>query len=228
MANFFTKVNIKSLFFKCLFVVGIIGFGLLQFSNDDSHLVTMAHAKTPAKQSNSKTAQPKKKNSSSSNTVYQSIKWDSLLPKDDLTALQVGPSTPPSILDGSPNDTIASPLSMKIPKPKDAYERALISVKVVDKYNKKKIKLPGFIVPIDIEGEGVTKTFFFVPFFGACLHLPPPPPNQIIYATFSKGYKVKDLYQPFYMEATLYTKQTQNDLATSAYSAVVDKIYKYE
>lgn len=228
MANFFAKVNIKSLFFKFLFVVGIAGIGLSQFSNNEGNLVPVAHAKTPAKQTNNKTAQPKKKNSSSKGSVYQSIKWDNLLPKDDLTALQVGPSSPPSILDGSSDDKIASPLSMKIAKPKDAYEKALISVKVVDKYNKKKIKLPGFIVPIDIEGEGVTKTFFFVPFFGACLHLPPPPPNQIVYATYSKGYQVKDLYQPFYIEATLYTKQTQNDLATSAYSAVVDKIYEYE
>lgn len=160
-------------------------------------------------------------------TGYNLITWDELLPSSDLQALRAGPTSfLPS--EGSSTDTISSPLTMKRAKPRDAYERALVSVGVRSEYNNKKIKLPGFIVPVDIQGEGETKTFFFVPYFGACLHLPPPPPNQIVYAKFAKGYKVSDLNQPYYIEATLHTEENQSNLVTSAYTATVSKIYPYD
>lgn len=158
---------------------------------------------------------------------YQLIKWDNLLPASDLHALQKAPISK-RIKEGSLADTIDSPLSMTLKNPQGAYEKALVSTRIRKEYNNRKIKLPGFIVPIDLVGEGKTKTFFFVPFFGACLHLPPPPPNQIIYATFPKGYHVKDLHQPYYIEARLYTKRIKNDMATAAYTARVAKIYKYQ
>lgn len=158
--------------------------------------------------------------------TYKLMKWDDLLPKSDLKALMEAPVSK-RILEGSLEDTIDSPLSMSLKNPKGAYEKALVSSKIVKKLNGKKVKLPGFIVPIDLMGEGKTKAFFFVPFFGACLHLPPPPPNQIIYATYKKGYFVKDMNQPYYIEATLSTKKIKNDMATAAYSAKVNKIYLY-
>jgi len=37
------------------------------------------------------------------------------------------------------------------------------------------IKMPGYIIPIDLSTKGVT-SFVLVPYVGACLHTPPPPP----------------------------------------------------
>ena len=41
------------------------------------------------------------------------------------------------------------------------------------------IKMPGFIIPIDLSTDGVT-SFVLVPYVGACIHTPPPPPNQLV------------------------------------------------
>ena len=42
------------------------------------------------------------------------------------------------------------------------------------------VKLPGFIVPLEIASEGVSD-FILVPYLGACIHVPPPPPNQLVF-----------------------------------------------
>jgi hypothetical protein len=43
------------------------------------------------------------------------------------------------------------------------------------------VRLPGFIVPLEVSKEGKVTEFFLVPYVGACIHVPPPPPNQLIY-----------------------------------------------
>lgn len=158
---------------------------------------------------------------------YQQIQWIDLLPERELKALLEDP-IPDSILEGSAADRIDSELSMTIDDPVTEYEKALISVRVRDEFNDKKIKLPGYIVPVETTDDGKTTGFFFVPFFGACIHLPPPPPNQIIYATYDKGFAMDNLEDAYWAEATITTQQLQNELATAAYSATIDKLYLFK
>jgi hypothetical protein len=55
------------------------------------------------------------------------------------------------------------------------------SSKTNSKLNQLRVKIPGFIVPLDNRPDGRVQEFFLVPYFGACIHVPPPPPNQIVY-----------------------------------------------
>lgn len=158
---------------------------------------------------------------------YQQIQWIALLPDEDLKALTEDP-VPDSVIEGSVADRINSALSMDIDDPISSYERALVSVRVRGEFDGRKIKLPGYVVPLDMTDDGKATTFFLVPFFGACLHLPPPPPNQIIYASYPPGLSIDDLQMPYWIEGTLATKQETNDLATAAYSATVDKLYQFQ
>lgn len=48
-----------------------------------------------------------------------------------------------------------------------------------------KIRLPGFVIPLERKGDQVLE-FLLVPYFGACIHSPPPPANQIIHVVMSK------------------------------------------
>lgn len=159
--------------------------------------------------------------------TYQSIQWIDLLPEADLKALTEDP-IPESIIEGSAADRIDSALSMTIDDPVSNYERALVSVRVRDEFNQRKIRLPGYIVPVETTEDGKSTAFFLVPFFGACIHLPPPPPNQIIYATYEKGVEVTDFDMPYWIEATITTQQVRNDMATAAYTATVDKLYPFK
>ncbi len=69
--------------------------------------------------------------------------------------------------------------------------------------NGKQVKIPGFIVPLeDYEEEGAE--FLLVPYFGACVHTPPPPPNQMVFVRMEGGKKLKfGWWDPVWMEGTL-------------------------
>ncbi len=76
--------------------------------------------------------------------------------------------------------------------------------------------------------EQLVTEFFLVPFFGACIHYPPPPPNQIIYVTSKEGVAQQNLYDPYWVEGMLTTIITENEVAVSAYAMNVDNIELYE
>ncbi len=48
------------------------------------------------------------------------------------------------------------------------------------------VRLPGFIVPLEAVKSGDVSEFLLVPYFGSCIHVPPPPPNQIVYVHTGK------------------------------------------
>ncbi len=156
--------------------------------------------------------------------------WTDLLPDADLHALENPPASINEIEDGSEFDRPASPLKAKTfdstnqPDSTTAegrYALALSSKNIRPEYNGRAIRIPGFIVPLDYDDHQTITSFFIVPFFGACLHLPPPPPNQIIYATFPKGLQLDALYDPFWIEGVMSTTLIENDVATAAYSMAV-------
>ena len=90
--------------------------------------------------------------------------------------------------------------------------------------NNKNVRIPGFIVPVDFENRQVVTRFLFVPYFGACIHEPAPPPNQTIYAEFEPGYTIESLWDPFWIEGTLSTSTVIEDLATASYTLRAEKI----
>tara|TARA_B110001469_G_scaffold124702_1_gene138833 strand:- start:749 stop:1327 length:579 start_codon:yes stop_codon:yes gene_type:complete len=162
-------------------------------------------------------------------SAYRSIEWVDLLPKDDLDALMSPPEDINDIEDGSEYDQISNQLSNALSLASDSrYQQALTSVNVRPEYNKQKIRLPGFIVPITTNKDQRVTAFFLVPYFGACIHMPPPPPNQIIFAEYKEGVNGNSIYDPYWVEGTLYTTLTENDMATSAYSFTVDKVELYQ
>jgi uncharacterized protein len=57
------------------------------------------------------------------------------------------------------------------------------------KLNGKTINIPGFMVPLEDDLEQVTE-FLLVPYAGACIHVPPPPPNQMIYVKMRANNKI--------------------------------------
>jgi len=99
---------------------------------------------------------------------------------------------------------------------------------VVEALDGVQIKLPGYIVPLDMSEEGRVTEFLLVPYFGACIHVPPPPSNQIVHATSELGVKVEQLYQPFWIEGPLRVEHASSELAEAGYRMDAQKIYFYE
>jgi len=172
--------------------------------------------------------------------AFNSIEWIALLPEMDLLALQNPPESLNEIEDGSAEDVIASQLSSQVPsggvndsngdttgEAPTAFQQALVSTSVVNDMEGQHIKLPGFIVPLEFDDDQTITEFFLVPYFGACLHLPPPPPNQIIYIHHPEGVQVDALYDPFWLYGTLETGIVENSIAKSAYRLRLQHIEPY-
>lgn len=101
----------------------------------------------------------------------------------------------------------------------------------------KLVRLPGYLLPLDLSGNAVTD-FLVVPYVGACIHTPPPPPNQIVYAVSATPvpYEIDKLFVPVSVIGRIKTKALSKELflvdgssdIDIGYNMAVDKIETYE
>lgn len=156
------------------------------------------------------------------------LQWVDLMPQEDMNALYNPPEELFDIPEGSAEDDIANQVTKTLMQASDdAYQRALSSTRVIAELNNKNIRIPGFVVPVTIEGDKTTE-FFIVPYFGACIHYPPPPPNQTIYAVYKAGFSLEEIYEPFDFSGLLTTSIKGNELATAAYHLNIQQVDVFE
>lgn len=160
---------------------------------------------------------------------YQQIEWSDLIPDQDLQALLAPPQQLDTVAEGDLADQISSELQLQLQEdvPLSAYEQALISTRVKDDFDKRLVRIPGFVVPLQYNEQQRVTEFFLVPFFGACLHYPPPPPNQIVYSTSKEGFELETIMDAFWIEGQMSTQLVENDMAVAAYSMRVDSVEPY-
>ena len=162
------------------------------------------------------------------NLVFETIEWPDLMPPEVLAILLNPPEYIAEIEDGSAEDQISSQIKSAVKQSEeDAYQQALVSTDVNETLDGALIRIPGFVVPLEFDEEQTISQFFLVPYFGACLHMPPPPPNQIILVNAPKGIQMSALYDPFWIEGQLSTSFQENDMATSAYAMRLQRIEPY-
>ena len=134
--------------------------------------------------------------------------WKDLVPE--------GQTTIPPMLQGL-IDHDQAPLSSQQPA----------SSGVRTEWNGQIVRLPGFIVPIDYSGTGVT-AFILVPFVGACVHVPPPPANQLVFVTTPKPYESSGLFEPVNVIGMFGVSSLSTQLADIAYALSADQIEPYD
>jgi hypothetical protein len=98
---------------------------------------------------------------------------------------------------------------------------------VVKELDDVQVKIAGYILPLDFE-ETIVKEFLLVPYVGACIHVPPPPPNQIIYVTSEDGVEVTGMYTPVWATGTLKAHSVSRELADVGYTMTLDRTEPYE
>lgn len=110
---------------------------------------------------------------------------------------------PKKLLDGvdlsmlSDNDPKANALLARL---REEFERA----PVVKSLDGKRVRIAGFVVPLERNDKGVTE-FLLVPYFGACIHTPPPPANQIVHVLPKAPVPPEKAIFPLYVTGTLKT-----------------------
>lgn len=98
---------------------------------------------------------------------------------------------------------------------------------VTTEFNGKTVRLPGFMVPLEYASTGVT-AFILAPFLGACIHVPPPPANQLVLVTTDTPYEYDGIWDPIYVTGTFSTAVTATSLAEIGYEMSADKIELYD
>jgi len=87
---------------------------------------------------------------------------------------------------------------------------------VVKALDGKSVSLPGFVVPLEGDSEVITE-FLLVPYFGACIHVPPPPPNQIVHVTIKGGVPIDSLYDAIVVTGIISTQSWSGEIAQVGY-----------
>ena len=146
-------------------------------------------------------------------------------PKELTWSEMIPPDAPPEAPDMTPLHDLSQMGDMETAP---AAKQDLPNAPVVPALDGQLIRLPGYIVPLEVSEDGRTTDFLLVPYFGACIHVPPPPSNQIVHVTSKEGVKLDELYQPYWVEGPLQVKASSSELADAGYQMEAEKIYAYE
>ncbi|BDX08613.1 DUF3299 domain-containing protein [Planctobacterium marinum] len=172
------------------------------------------------------------------NTLYQSdeydstvvsvpISWQALLGNTDRQLLQnlrdkktqLNQQFPEGTELSMESELLASALTAQTWQSLDGYQ---INADVVGQY----ASLPGFLVPLELN-EGKVRSFFIVPYYGACLHYPPPPPNQIVYVQLPDYIPLPDMQLAYKFTGVLSETLFEDPMGTSAWGMDVSAISAY-
>lgn len=88
------------------------------------------------------------------------------------------------------------------------------------------IKMPGFILPLEMSTAGVT-SFVLVPYVGACLHTPPPPANQLVFVTTQTPWPSDDLWEAVWVTGQMQHEIQTTEVAETGYLLSADKMEVY-
>jgi len=98
---------------------------------------------------------------------------------------------------------------------------------VVEELDGQRVRIAGFVLPFDFSASGQVSRFLLVPFVGACVHVPPPPPNQLIYVQAADGVAVQGMWEPVFAEGVMRTRRHDSDLADAAYTLELTGLEPY-
>lgn len=142
------------------------------------------------------------------------LDWLELMPAEDRQALEDMPEISHNTPEADGSFTGKGGLKQQA---RDLPE-VMYSAKTVPALDGKSIRLGGYPVPLERDARGRSTTFFLVPYPGACIHVPPPPPNQIVLVRYPEGIQLDDIYAPLWVDGRLKVEQVSNDLADAAYA----------
>ena len=141
------------------------------------------------------------------------INWDDLLPEGELERIQ-------RLYDSAYSTMEMNHFGGQMPQIGTfSVEEALIG---------ETVRMPGFILPLDYQPGGEIDEFLLVPYFGACIHTPPPPPNQIVYVTLDTPIRVDRLWDPIWATGELTSDRHINELGDAAYTMRLTAHEPYE
>jgi uncharacterized protein len=148
---------------------------------------------------------------------WKTVSWDDLLPKDwDPMAAFKGINLA-KLDDADPRANEA------LEKMRRAWDAAPVNPAL----DGQAIRIPGFVVSLD-GGPGELREFLLVPYFGACIHVPPPPANQIIHVMPDKPVKGVKNMEAVWVSGKLSIGRADTPMGNSGYQMQAKEVVKYK
>jgi len=146
---------------------------------------------------------------------FREISWDDLVPAD---------WNPMGSLKGMGDYPDSDPRTQKL---YDRLRELWDAAPTVAALAGQSVKLAGYLVPLDEAKDGM-RAFLLVPYFGACIHTPPPPANQIVHVqsqTPFKGFRTMDAV---WVSGTLDLDRAKTDMGVSGYTMKARHVTAYK
>jgi len=155
--------------------------------------------------------------SAGSTAAFKEKTWDDLMPKSwdpmaSLKGLKLD-----NLKDGDPRAIEA------LQKIRDAWNNAPVEPSL----NGERIRIPGFVIPLEKSGNKVSE-FLLVPYFGACIHTPPPPPNQIVHVKASKPVANMRTMDTMWVSGTMQTRASETEMGQAGYQLKAERVEPYK
>jgi hypothetical protein len=136
----------------------------------------------------------------------RTITWDILVPQGWEPFKEFKDMNFQAMDDGDPK------AMAMLKKMRDVWDNAPVNSAIVGQ----SVRLPGFVVPLEDTKDGM-KEFLLVPYFGACIHSPPPPANQIVHVLPKSPAKGLRSMDAVWITGTLATVRTDSYMGAASY-----------
>jgi len=151
--------------------------------------------------------------------TYRSLAWPDLLPPGEAESLAKSRSLAfirkPGQREHGSFDDGGMPMNAIQPG----------NFKTVKALNGLKVRLNGYVVPLEFSA-GKSTVFLLVPYFGACIHAPPPPPNQTVLVRARTAVTLASLSSAVEAQGTLEVSTNTSEMGDSAYLLKLDALRK--
>ena len=153
-----------------------------------------------------KAATPANATTANAASAPRTIAWDALVPPNWDPFKDFKDLNFQALDDGDPRAT------QMLKKMRDAWDNAPVNTALVGQT----VRIPGFVVPLEDSAEGM-REFLLVPYFGACIHSPPPPANQIVHVLAKQPAKGLRSMDAVWITGTLSTTRTDSFMGAAGY-----------
>ena len=148
---------------------------------------------------------------------FRSIKWSELLPADWNPASGTAAIDLAGLSDGDPRATKA------LQKLREIWDRAPLRADI----NGTSVRIPGYVIPLERQDDKMVE-FLLVPYFGACIHTPPPPANQVIHGVTDKplaGFRTMDAA---WVSGEIEASRSTTGFGNAGYRMKVSRVEPYK
>ncbi len=150
---------------------------------------------------------------------FEEVDWDILVPAD---------YQPDAILDKYGDFSELADDDPRVQEIMKELEASYKAAPINEEVDGKRIKLPGFVVPLEGDGKAISE-FLLVPYYGACIHVPPPPANQTVFVSVASGKaEIRNAFDVVWVSGTLSAKSFESDLATAGYQLEAVTVEPYD